>query len=205
MNPAKACLLAVPLVFDVEGCELRAYLDKLASRPTWTIGHGTTRIRGLPVQPGQTCTRAEADAWAAEDLRSAASQVLAVVTVHLNDRQLAALTSLVYNIGIGTFMRSSVLLWLNNGHYAEAAAGFLLYDCAGGVPLEGLLTRRKRERALFLSAPDEVLPLIKSTVKPSVQPARKNSLQTQDDSDETDRLNQRELDRLTRKRIGEFE
>jgi lysozyme len=142
--------LAVPLVFPAEGFKSVAYLDRLAKPPVWTIGHGSTRVNGQPVHAGMTCTLTQADAWAAADLTSSARQVLACVLVGLTAPQLGALTSLVYNIGIGNFHASNILTALNQGHYQTAADRFLEYDHAGGVELGGLETRRKRERALFL-------------------------------------------------------
>jgi hypothetical protein len=52
---------------------------------------------------------------------------------------------------VAGFGRSTVLEALNQRLYLRAADRFLQYDHAGGVQVEGLFTRRKRERALFLS------------------------------------------------------
>jgi lysozyme len=151
MNVNNALKLAVGLVFPSEGFSAKSYLDTLTKPPRWTIGHGTTLVHGRPVTEGMSCTREAADAWAAEDMRSAAFQVVGIVRVKLNDCQLAALTSLVYNIGIGHFGESSVLEALNLALYSVAADRFLEYDEAGGRVITGLQTRRARERAMFLT------------------------------------------------------
>lgn len=145
-----ALALAVPLVFPAEGCELHSYLDELPTVPVWTIGHGTRWVDGKPVCAGMTCTMMEADAWAGQDLRLDATEVLAAVHVPLTDHQLAACTSLSYNIGIGRFAHSDVAAALNAGHYRIAADRFLEWDHAGGVRVAGLDTRRAAERAMFL-------------------------------------------------------
>lgn len=160
MNIDLALALAEPLVFSAEGCRLTAYLDTLADPPKWTIGHGNTWVDGRPVEHGMTCTRAQADAWAQTDLRKVATQVMLLVTVTIDEHQLAALTSLAYNIGITRFHTSSVLEALNMASsegrvdhtmYRRAADRFLEYDEAGGHKVDGLLERRGRERALFLT------------------------------------------------------
>ncbi|MGD0109122.1 MAG: lysozyme, partial [Rhodopila sp.] len=124
--------------------------DTLATVPLWTVGHGSTRINGEPVQPGTVCTREQADLWAMSDMTAAAHYVLHEVTVPLTDHQLGALISFCYNIGDGHFRSSSVLEALNLGLYAIAADRLLEYDEAGGIIRSGLEMRRGRERALFL-------------------------------------------------------
>lgn len=172
MNNVDAALrYCTQIIFGGEGFSSLAFLDRLPSVPIWTIGHGTTRIAGKLVTQGMTCTRAQADAWAAEDMRASALYVLHIVKVPLNDWQLAALTSFVYNIGAGNFARSSVKDALDLHQYQRAADRLLAYDMAGGRKYAGLDTRRARERALFLTAPTHVL-------------------------SETDTLNQAQLDKL---------
>jgi lysozyme len=154
-NPDNALRLATSTIFGAEGFAAVAFLDKLAKPPVWTIGHGTTLIEGKPITEGMTCTEQQADAWAADDMRSAARYVLRVVKVPLNDFQLAALISLCYNIGQGNFGRSSVKDALDLHLYEVAANRFLQYDMAGGRKISGLDNRRIRERALFLTVPNE--------------------------------------------------
>jgi lysozyme len=150
-NLDNALRLAATCVFSAEGFSATAYLDSLPSVPIWTIGHGTTLIDRKPVTADMTCSREQADNWAAEDMRAAAVFVLHVVKVPLNDHQLAALTSFCYNIGMGHFARSSVKDALDLHLYQDAADRLLKYDEAGGKKIHGLDIRRERERALFLT------------------------------------------------------
>ena len=161
MNTSNALALALPLVHGAEGCALTAYLDTLAKPPVWTIGHGTTRIAGMPVIPRMVCTQVQADGWAEADLIAVAIQIEHVVHVPLDDAQLAALISFTYNCGIGHFEQSTVLAALNLGEYQNAADRLLEYDHAGGKKIAGLSTRRGRERAMFLAGtlPDLPPPL----------------------------------------------
>jgi lysozyme len=119
----------------------------------WTIGYGQTRINGRPVGYAETCTQAQAEAWATLTLREVALQILTTTAAQLADHQLAALISFVYNVGIGHFRNSGVLKALNAGDYQLAADRLLEFDRAGGRPMRGLDIRRQRERALFLNEP----------------------------------------------------
>lgn len=74
------------------------------------------------------------------------------VSVPLSINQRDALTSLVYNIGVGAFAGSTLLRKLNAGDYAGAAAQFAVWRKSQGAVLDALVVRRAREQALFLTA-----------------------------------------------------
>lgn len=187
MNIELALSLAALCIKASEGFCANAYLDHLPKVPLWTIGFGTTRIAGKPVQPGQTCTMAQASAWCAQDMRADLAWVMLRVMVPLAEREAGALTSLCYNIGHGPFAESSVVAALNKGLRRVAADRFLEYDHAGGVVVRGLTTRRERERAMFLIGSTNValVPSAIVTLKPSPAPALS-----------ADALNDAELSRL---------
>lgn len=168
---------AAACVHGAEGYREVAYLDMLAKPPRWTIGFGTTRIGNRPVRQGDVCTKSQAEAWAAADMWAALSYVRLQVVVALDDWQAAALTSLVYNVGMGHFHDSSVLAALNEARYYTAADCFLEYDHAGGVRIAGLTKRRERERAMFLCQMPPMPPVV-----PPLS--------------EADTLNERELQRI---------
>ena len=198
MNIATALGYAVTIVNGSEGFTASAFLDKLASPELWTIGHGTTRIAGVPVHAGMTCTREQADLWAMADMTQAAHYVLKEVTVTLNEFQLGALISFCYNIGDGNFRGSSVLEALNLGLYAVAADRLLEYDEAGGVVRGGLETRRGRERAMFLiGCPAEPLAAQRVAESRAAAAAAEEEAMRREDA-ETDALNQTSLDRIAR-------
>ncbi|MBY0556557.1 MAG: lysozyme [Burkholderiaceae bacterium] len=138
--------LAVKTVSAFEGCRLRAYRDIVG---VWTIGWGET----AGVRPGMVWTQEQADIV----LRRRTGHFLLAVlqrcqALHLEgpERQ-AACVSLAYNIGIGAFGASSVCRKTMAQDFAGAADSFLLWDKAGGRRIEGLVRRRKAERALYLS------------------------------------------------------
>src|SRR6185437_11674778 len=132
------------LTKESEKCVLHAYQDVVG---VWTIGWGTTK----GVFPGQTCTQSQADEWLEEKLTSCARAVLSMVHVPLTQGQLDALTDFCYNLGSGSLLHSTLLAKLNAGDVQGAAGEFGKCVHAGGKVLPGLVTRRGKEKELFLS------------------------------------------------------
>ena len=133
------------LIREHEGCRLKAYYDAVG---VLTIGYGSTR----DVAPGMAITIEEADARLVEDCADAENCINGAVTVPLTQPEFDALCSWVYNLGCGTFRKSSVLRYLNESNYDMACARMKLYDKAGGQVLSGLTRRRMDEAKLFESA-----------------------------------------------------
>ena len=159
MNASENCFR---LIEGSEGCALKAYPCP-SGIPT--IGYGHT----CGVELGMSCTPAQASAWLSEDVRYAEDLVRAHVTAPLNQNQFDALVSIIFNVGPGanggkdgiiflaTGQSSTLLRKLNAGDYAGAADEFPKWcHCAGGTLLAGLVTRRARERALFLGVQDHM-------------------------------------------------
>lgn len=145
------------LIKSFEGLRLKAYQDQIGKL---TIGYGSTR----DVKPCELISEAEAEARLIKDCGYAESAVHGLVTVSINDNQLAALVSFVYNLGPTNLFRSTLLGLLNRGDYGGAADEFLPWDKVGGVRSPGLLRRRRAERALFLTdIPDAGPPQSQST------------------------------------------
>ena len=71
------------------------------------------------------------------------------VTQPLNDEQFGALSSFVFNVGAAGFAGSTLLKAINNGDYDIAAAQFGRWVVSKGTVLDGLVTRRQCEAALF--------------------------------------------------------
>lgn len=133
----------VTFIKQFEGCRLAAYRD---SAGVWTVGYGET---GDHVGPLTTVTSEEAEAFLAKSVRKANDCVRRFVESPLSDFQLAALTSLVFNIGCGAFRKSTLLKKLNAGDFNGASLEFPRWIKAGGKPLSGLVKRRAAEQHLF--------------------------------------------------------
>ena len=135
---------AASFVAQFEGLELKAYRCPAG---IWTIGYGHT---GSDVHEGQVITKDEALALLGKDLASHVLQASGYIAVDVTQNQFIALTSFIYNIGVGAFRDSTLLKLLNRGDIQGAADQFLLWNKAGGKVLAGLTRRREAERALFL-------------------------------------------------------
>lgn len=99
---------------------------------------------------GQTMTEQEATDLLKFRVQAVEAVIGKVVTATLTQNQFDALVDFVYNVGPGHFETSTLLRKLNAGDMAGAADQFTRWDIAGGKVNEGLLARRKRERAMFL-------------------------------------------------------
>ena len=141
--------LGVDLICDFEGKRLAAYDDGVG---VWTIGFGTTIYpNGIKVKKGDTCTLDQAKSYMAHDLKKFEQAVNGAVNIALNQNQFDALFSLAYNIGTGAFNKSTLVKKLNAGDISGAADQFDVWINAGGKRMQGLVNRRVKEKALFLS------------------------------------------------------
>jgi lysozyme len=87
----------------------------------------------------------------AHDLKKFEAAVNNAVTVPLNQNQFDALVSLAYNIGTNAFSKSTLVKKLNANDIRGAADQFDVWVNAGGKRMQGLVNRRAKEKALFLS------------------------------------------------------
>lgn len=129
-----------------EGFEEKAYKD---TGGVWTIGYGSTKVDGTPVQQGQTITPEKAAAQLQFDIAWAQTAVNKMVTVPLSQNQFDALVDFVYNVGESAFSKSTLRRVLNQRNYAEAAKQFLRWVYDNGKVIEGLKNRRERTVTLF--------------------------------------------------------
>jgi lysozyme len=151
-----------------EGNVLTAYRDSVGEL---TIGVGHTSAAGAPeVKPGMKITAAQSDEILTRDLAGVEADIAKLVKVPLNQNQFDALVSLTFNIGAGAFGKSTLLKKLNAKDYAGAADQFLVWNkgTINGkkVAINGLTTRRKDERAQFLSTTVDEAPKPAPVPKP---------------------------------------
>jgi lysozyme len=141
--------LAAPgraLIQQFEKLRLASYPDE---RGVWTIGWGHT---GRNVLPGQTCSREQADIWFTEDTETAVKAVNRTVTAPVTQNKFDALVSFTFNAGQGAEQHSTLLGYVNAENYTAAAEEFGRWVHSGGHISNGLVERRKAEKALFLQA-----------------------------------------------------
>lgn len=133
---------AVAIVKSFEGCRLVAYRDV---RGIWTIGWGHTE----GVHEGQTCTQSQADAWLYTDLQNASYELLQVSPGPYAPGAQDALTSFVFNLGIGNYRSSTLRRYVDNQEWGAAKTELLKWTHSGGVVIAGLERRRQAEAALI--------------------------------------------------------
>lgn len=136
----------IDLIKEFEGCRLKAYKDAVGVP---TIGYGHTK----GVKMGDTITQAQAEELLKDDLASYEKKVDKYNdTYHFNQNQFDALVSFAYNIG-------NIDQLTNKGKrtIAEISEKIPAYNKAGGKVLAGLTRRRKAEKALFDTIPDEAV------------------------------------------------
>ncbi len=134
----------IDLIKNFEGLRLKAYL---CPAKVWTIGYGHT---GADVKEGLLIGQAQAENLLRNDLQRFENSVNAYVKVKLNQNQFDALVSFAYNVGIEALSKSTLVKFLNQGLFNQAANQFDRWVNANGKPLSGLVARRAKEKALFL-------------------------------------------------------
>jgi lysozyme len=118
----------------------------------WTIGVGHLIGDGksLPPEYNRTFTLKEVYDLLATDVAKFERGVERLLpNVKLSQNEFDALVSFSFNLGLGTFQRSTIRQALLRGDKVAAIESLLKYNKAGGKVLKGLDTRRKDEATLF--------------------------------------------------------
>lgn len=147
LNPTVAkwaAVAAVPLASMIvkpwEGFSNDPYRD-IVNVPT--VCYGETRVEM------RRYTDAECLAMLNKAVAEFANQVLQCTPrLQYHPYQLAAATSLAYNIGVGAYCRSTVDRLFDAGDLKGACDQFSRWRMAGGVVVQGLVNRRKAEAEL---------------------------------------------------------
>lgn len=140
-----AMMIATPFIAQWEGKRNVAYKDVVGIP---TICYGSTK----GVKMGDKKTDAECTALLTEKIRSHMEPVLKCSPV-LKDYpdQLAAATSLAFNIGGTNYCKSTVMRRFNARQWKAACDAFLMWNRAGGKVVQGLTNRREAERKRCLT------------------------------------------------------
>lgn len=126
------------LIKKYEGCKLEAYL---CPSGIWTIGIGHTS----KVTKGMKITETQAEEYFYSDI-AYSEKCVNNLKLNLNQNQFDALVSFTFNCGAG-----SLATLTKNRTLAQIAEALTLYvKDSKGRTLQGLVNRRKDEKALFL-------------------------------------------------------
>jgi lysozyme len=144
----KTSLRGINLIKSFEGLRLTAYR---CSAGVPTIGYGHTK----DVKMGDHCFSTEAEKLLAMDLLPVEKK-LAELFPDLNQNQFDALVSFSFNLGLGWTAKSGLLDAMQSKDYVEAGSQMLRWcktKTSKGevITVPGLLSRRAKERTLFLS------------------------------------------------------
>lgn len=137
-------LSAISMIKKHEG-----FCDGKKNCPPHTIGYGT-RTDLHPELKGKKIDDAIATAYVKKDLEeNIIPAIKRMVKVPLKEHQIAALISLIYNIGPGNFRKSQLLKDLNNNNMEGVKKNWEEFTSAEGKQLSGLISRRWDEIRLF--------------------------------------------------------
>lgn len=132
-----------------EGLRTKTYIDPVGI-PTVCYGH-----TGPEVKLGQTYTVQQCEDILLADIAKHRKGVEGCIKAPLSPNQRDAATSFAFNIGVTKFCNSTLAKKLNRADYIGAADEFPKWKngTINGklVPLPGLVTRRHKERNLFLT------------------------------------------------------
>ena len=146
MNVSKA---GIALIKHHEGVRSRPYR---CPANLWTVGVGHLIGDGklLPDSWNRTFTEVEIDGLLKSDLRRFELGISKMLpNVPLRQCEFDCLVSFAFNLGLGTFQRSTLRQALLRGNKKAAMESLVKYCRAGGKILKGLQTRRLDEKALF--------------------------------------------------------
>jgi lysozyme len=147
VNVSKA---GIALIKHHEGVRNKPYRDCIG---LWTVGVGHLIGDGksLPESWNKTFTTEEVDALLRTDLRRFELGISKMLpNVPLRQCEFDSLVSFAFNVGLGTFQRSTLRQALLRGDKTQAMESLLKYCKAGGKIVKGLQTRRLDEKQLFL-------------------------------------------------------
>ena len=131
-----------------EGFRANAYPDPGSKDGTpFTIGFGHTR----GVKPGDTVTRALAEAYLRRDVAWAVDAVNKGISVETTQNQFDAFVSLAFNVGASGFLKSSALRFHNAGKFSVVPSKIALWNKNDGKVMKGLVNRRAAEGRLYAS------------------------------------------------------
>ena len=115
----------------------------------WTVGWGHT---GRDINKDTILTREEAELMLKKDVTNLQEQILFLLDGKPSMNELDALTSLVYNVGLGAFKKSRLLKRINLKENGELIAKeWIEFNKAGGKIQKGLLRRRAEDICLYFT------------------------------------------------------
>lgn len=117
----------------------------------WTYGYGSRyKVDGTPVKEGDTISKLGAEALLNDYLIKNVYPIFKKIPYQLTQRQKDAISSLVFNVGVNSFLKSKCFKAICEKDFENI---FRQWDWIkiGGVVSKGLVKRRSEELALLLA------------------------------------------------------
>ena len=115
----------------------------------WTVGWGHT---GRDINKDTILTREEAELMLKKDVTNLQEQILFLLDGKPSMNELDALTSLVYNVGLGAFKKSRLLKRINLKDNPELVVKeWIEFNKVNGKVVKGLIRRRAEEISLYFT------------------------------------------------------
>lgn len=146
-------------LINIEGIRRHKYLDA-SGYPTIGVGHlltqdeissGKIHINNEAVYYRDGLSDKQVEKLLAQDLKRFMVAVNNNVGVYITQNQFDALVSFAFNVGVGAFLKSTLLRKLNAGDYSEVPTQMRRWNKSAGKVLDGLRNRREKEIALWES------------------------------------------------------
>lgn len=134
---------AIDIIKEFEGFKSTSYVDVAGIK---TIGYGTTNL-DLDFIDKKT-----AEKYLIEHVKKDYVLLKRLLKVKLNENQISALLSFIYNVGINAFAKSTLLKRINsNAPVYQIQIEFLRWKYANNRSISGLLNRRIKEYELYIT------------------------------------------------------
>ncbi len=146
----------IDLIKKYESFKADAYPDPGTGAEPITIGYGTTVYpNGIKVKMGDKITEDQALEFLTKHCENVSNDLLKLIPSHieLTSNQFSALVSLIYNIGIGNFKKSTLNKHLQDGKLKLIPDEIKKWTKANGKTMQGLIRRRIEEIHLFDKLP----------------------------------------------------
>ena len=158
LGTAAALTVALPFVQKWEGIWTTAKVDRIGTGQPVTYCYGQTDEFGK-VKAGTKFTVEQCKEMLLASLPKYNAEISKCITVPISDTTRAAFVSMSYNIGTAAFCKSNVLKNINAGRPVDACNAMMNWVKARGVVVQGLVNRRKEEKALCLAGLKKAAPV----------------------------------------------
>ena len=114
-----------------------------------TIGYGSTKYKGQPVEDNMKISMKEAEDLLKHEMDEYEGYVNHMVKVDLKQNEFDSLVAWVFNLGPSNFSSSTLLQKINMKDWDDVPNQIKRWNKAGGKVLQGLIRRREAEALLF--------------------------------------------------------